>query len=220
MRGGPEVVVVVVVGALAWTVLGLHEALDPIHDHGPGVAASASLRGWPAMVAAMMGLLVVPAVQHVADSSLRWRRPRAVIEFLVAYGGVWMAFGVVAAVAVAQLSPTTPVAPVVLAVAAVWQLLPVRQRALRACHRPVPLPPIGAPATIACLRFGLVHGRACVATCGPIMAFMAATSGSHVLWGIVLTPLALIERHSDAPSVTSRWVGLGLALLVPVAATT
>ena len=123
---------------------------------GGGVAATLIGSGlglaigmWTLMVVAMMVPAALPAVQHVAVNSLRWRRRRAVATYLAVYTVIWVAFGAVL-IAVSPLWSGVDgrlVLAVALALAAGWQLTVHKRRALRDCHRPSPLPPRGRRAT-------------------------------------------------------------------------
>ncbi len=66
-------------------------------------------------------------------------------EFAAAYLLTWATFGVVALAIAARVPATGQVTALsaVLAAAAAWQLTPAKRRALRGCHRSVPLPPRG-----------------------------------------------------------------------------
>jgi predicted metal-binding membrane protein len=204
----PDTVVHAVWGAIAaaWVALVVHD-VGPAHDHNPvgGVAA------WFVMVVAMMGPAVLPAVRHVVDSSLRWRRPRAVAEFLGVYVGGWMLFGLAAVSIASALGQSVGLAACALATAALWQVTPYKWRAMIDCHRAVPLPPTGRRASVGCLTFGAVHASACVRSCWPAMAVMAVAPGPHVLWCTGLLPVVLHERLAPRPRRAARTTGAALA---------
>ena len=112
--------------------------------HGyPGIANP--IDSWVLMSVAMMGPAALAGVRHTRLNSLRWRRGRAMTEFAAAYLAVWAIFGAVALTVVAALpgGPGTVALAIVLALAAAWQLTPLKRRWLRDCHRSVPLPPQG-----------------------------------------------------------------------------
>lgn len=203
--------VTVVVIATAWVAMAVHD-LGPTHPH-PGVGSR--MPGWAVMVVAMMGPIVLPAIVHVAGSSLRWRRNRAALEFTAAYLAIWLVFGAVL-MAIAPLTfergvAAVPVLVLVLAAGALWQVSPAKVRTLRNCHRSIPLPPTGLRATAACARFGWVHGLACLGTCWPTMAVMAIVPSGHLLWSLALTPVLLAERRAIRPKRAARLVGLAFA---------
>lgn len=194
----------------AWLALVVHD-LGPTHgSHG----LFAETAAWTVMSVAMMGLAVLPAIRHVAASSLRWRRSRAVVEFTVVYGAVWVAFGVVALAVTSRIGRSLVLVVVALALAILWQLTQLKQRFLRRCHRAVPLPPTGLRATLGCMRFGWVHGTACLGSCWCLMGVMAAAPGGHAAWGAILTTLVLRERVKPKPRQAARQATAPLAALV------
>lgn len=199
---------VLVIGT-AWLLLAVHE-LEPA---GARHSLPVEVMGWTVMSAAMMGPAALPAMRHVALSSLRWRRSRAVAEFVAAYGALWVAFGVVALGVTSRLGPSGRLVAVALVLAALWQLSPGKQRFLRRCHRAVPLPPTGRRATLGCLRFGWVHGVACVGSCWGLMAVMAAAPAGHLAWNAVVTLLVLRERSAPRPRRAARQAALPLVVL-------
>jgi predicted metal-binding membrane protein len=197
---------------VAWVALiGFHAWPADLTSAGHHTGARAAppvltaLPLWTVMCVAMMVPASLPAVRHVGTNSLRWRRQRAIVEFLVGYLGVWVAFGVVALSALALVGrlPSDMVLAAALGAAAGWQLLPYQRRFLRACHRTVPLPPRGWPAAAGCARFGYHYGRACLGVCGPLMLVMTVVLHQGVLWMAVLTTISAALKllpHSERMS--------------------
>jgi predicted metal-binding membrane protein len=167
---------------------------------------------WLAMSAAMMLPGVLPAVGHVATNSFRWRRGRAMTGFVIVYLAVWGLFGAAVLGVLSVFGLQTSVAlAVALTLAAGWQLTSSKRRALRDCHRSVPLPPSGWPAAREVGRFGLRHGTACLRSCWPLMLVMAVVPvGEMVLWMPALTLLVSAEKLASRPR---RVVKAGSALL-------
>jgi predicted metal-binding membrane protein len=185
------------------------------------VQAARALPTWAAMCLAMMVPAALPAVRHVAANSLRWRRQRAIVEFLLAYLAVWAAFGLLALAALALVRDRVPdrlLVAAALVAAAGWQLAPYQRRFLRDCHRTVPLPPRGWRATAGCARFGLRHGRACAGVCGPLMLVMAATTGGTVLWMVAVSAasgsLRLARPSARARARLAAALGVAAFLLL------
>jgi predicted metal-binding membrane protein len=205
--------------AAAWLVLLTHA---PATTHGGAHAGgrgnlpadvALALPQWLTMTVAMMGPAALMALRHTAANSLVWRRGRAMLEFSAAYVATWMLFGI-AALAVAErlsMSRWTAMA-VTLAAAAVWQLSPAKRRALRACHRSVPLPPRGWRAELGAVRFGLRHGLACVGSCWCVMLAMAMEPGGHVLWMLPLTGALTAERLLERPLRATRVAAAALTV--------
>jgi predicted metal-binding membrane protein len=172
------------------------------------------------MAAAMMVPSALPAIWHVADTSLYWRRRRAVVEFVVVFVGVWAAYTVIVLGALGSLGvSSSPLAAMAaLALAALWQLTPAKRRALQACHRSKPLPPKGWRATLGTVRFGLHNGGACLGSCWAMMLTMAFVGLPRLLWMAALTALITSERLSLKPRRASRRLAMALAAAAIAAA--
>ncbi|MGN6258024.1 MAG: DUF2182 domain-containing protein [Solirubrobacterales bacterium] len=188
-------------------------------SHGAASApvSSASLLAgtpmWALMALAMMVPTAMPAVHHVAGKSLYWRRRRAAAEFLAIFLGLWTAFGVLALGPLSQWGPVgSPFAfPIALAAAALWQLTPLKLRALRACHRSRPLPPRGWRSSTGVADFALHNGAACLASCWAMMAAAAVSGPGRLLWMGALTGAMTAEKLADKPLTASRRLAALLA---------
>jgi predicted metal-binding membrane protein len=167
-------------------------------DHSSG-SLPVALAGWTVMSVAMMMPVALPAVRHVGFNSVRQRRQWAMFVFVAVYVGVWAAFGVLAltwqrlAVGTADIDARVLLASA-LVVAAGWQLTRVKRRALFACRRTVPLPPIGRQADAGCARFALQQSRRCIVSCWALMAVMVAVHQASVVWMLFLTALMAAEE--------------------------
>jgi predicted metal-binding membrane protein len=211
--------------ALVWlALLGLH-AQTSTHPHGlmagmdMSVAhsrwwqtAGRELPGWELMVIAMMGLALLPALGHASMNSLPWRRKRAMVEVASAYLAVWTVFGFVALAALQPLRDARAPLAVALVFAALWELAPPKRRALRDCHRVVPLPPRGLGAEVAAFRFGLRQGSACMRSCWPVMLVMALLPMGQLWWMVGLTALVTSERFLDRPQHVRRVAAGAMAI--------
>jgi predicted metal-binding membrane protein len=182
---------VAVLAAAAWLALiAIHRGGDTAHHHagmpagGPGPLAE--MGHWALMTVATMVPAALPAIGFVALNSLAARRGRAMALATAAYVAVWLPFGA-AALALRHLAvdragiPPAAVFAALIAVAAAWQGTRAKRRAVLACGATVALPPRGARADLACLRFGLRHGRRCVRSCWALMLVMAAAAGVGAL---------------------------------------
>jgi predicted metal-binding membrane protein len=201
---------VVVVGA--WVAL-LALAAQGGHRH-----VSRGLPYWTLMTVAMMGPAALAGIRHTGLNSLRWRRGRAMAEFAAAYLAVWTAFGALA-LTMATLVPAVPGSAafaIVLAVAAAWQLSPLKRRWLRDCHRSVPLPLRGWAAEWAALRFGLRNGAACIGSCWCLMLVMVVASG--LLWTVLVAGFVTAEKLLQQPRRATRFGAAVLAIAAAGAA--
>jgi len=190
------------------------------HGVGPATttadwaAAAAYLRGiamWEVMVAAMMLPATIPLVRHVAFATRRTRRQRSIALLCLGYLLAWLPLGAVTAVwHVLGVAPgaAAVVAAVALISAGVWELTPMKVRALRRCHRTLPIRYSGRAADRSALRLGLVNGQACVLACGPAMVALVVLGHPIVatlLVGVVMLAQAT-HRRGD------QWRGYVAAL--------
>jgi predicted metal-binding membrane protein len=212
---------VAAVAAAAWLALlagaGMHrQHLGP--HHSP-IGVVAGLPEWSLMVVAMMVPVTLPAVRYVGLNSMRRRRQWAMALYTTVYVGVWALFGLTALATEHLLSVHLGIGdPVLLAlalaVAAGWQLTRAKRRALFACGRTVPLPPLGRRADAGCARFALLHGWRCVQSCWAIMLVMVAAGHASLVWMLALTGLVVAEELT----VTGRRLTRPAAGLLAMAA--
>jgi predicted metal-binding membrane protein len=210
----------------AWIVLLSRGLLSPQGHHPPDHNAPFALWAWAAatvdwllMVVAMMLPLVLFSIRLTAARSLWRRRHRAIGGFLVGYMIPWLIVGSgVAALDVAlgldrwlQLVPW--LGGIGFGVAAIWQLAPVRSRALVACHRTVPIAPHGWRADRDCLRFGWLSGVQCAISCWALMV-ACVLAGHNLTAMLCATLIGGAERYFVRPGqrVTfSPLLGIALA---------
>jgi hypothetical protein len=160
-------------------------------------ALFATLPATLAMLLAMTPLLLFEAVAHLHHRTLRRRRWRALLGFLVGYAGLWTAAMSILWVAATMVRALTEgrfgtIATVALATLLLWRMLPWRQQCLDRCHRLPPLAPFGWRADIDALRYGLFRGGMCIGACWPWM------------W----LPCLLVDLHLPAMAVA------GVAMVV------
>jgi predicted metal-binding membrane protein len=196
-------------------------ALAPGAEHSSG-GLPAAVAGWTLMSVAMMVPVVLPAVRHVGLNSVRQRRQWAMFVFIAVYVGVWAGFGILALLwqrlALGRVGIDARVLlAFTLVVAAGWQLTRVKRRALLACRRTVPLPPVGRRADAGCARFALRQSRRCVASCWALMATMVAVQQAAAVWMLSLTALIAAEELTWPGRRGGRLLPLSAAFLTVVA---
>lgn len=197
----------------------------PTADATPrSIGILGALGGWTLMTVGMMVPVTLPAVRHVGLNSLRSRRWRAMTVYVAVYVGVWIVFGMVAltgewtAREIAGLDSRVLLA-LALIMAAIWQLTRIKRRALFACRRTVPLPPVGWRADAGCARFALLQGWRCVVSCWALMPVMLFAGHTALVWMAVLTALILVEELTRAgwrllrPSAAALAFAAGLVAL-------
>jgi predicted metal-binding membrane protein len=198
------------------------EAAGSAAQGGAGHAATAgggsliaAAPTWGLMAVAMMVPPALPAVRHVAVNSLYWRRRQAVVEFLLGFLAIWVAFSVVVLGSLSNWEPARSewVLAAALALAAAWQLTPLKWRALRRCHRPSPLPPFGWRATAGAVGFGWRNGAYCLLSCWAMMVAVALATSSMLAWMAALTVLIYLEKLNLKP----RWAARRVAVLLAAA---
>jgi predicted metal-binding membrane protein len=174
------------------------------------------------MVLAMMLPSTTGSVRQVASRSLWCRRRRATVEWIVGYCSIWLAVSAAilglraAAIAVGVLKPGPAAMAIGLVVAAAWQLTPLKRAALNGCHRTRPLTPRGRRADWDCYFWGILVGRECVVSCGPLMAAMTFGVSDSLTVMVGLTVVILAERFRH--KTPRRATALIVALLAAVAA--
>jgi hypothetical protein len=191
----------------------------------------AALRGavaghWPELAAhalAMAAIMAVPATNaplgHVLGSSFPERAALQSALFLLAFALLWCGFAILAQLGVlvsAVLAPELrlPIAAAALVAAAAWQVAPARRRAFGRCHGTVPVYADGWAGMRSSAAYGLRIGRACAATCGPLM-FAAMLSPLPLPAMAAAALLATRERYGRPGSAAANArIILGAALLL------
>lgn len=190
---------------------------------------TAYLVGWVAMMAAMMFPAIAPVVRLYARAAARGT-VAPVPVFVAGYLLVWSAIGVPAyflwraldePLAMGSASAGR-IAGVVLVVAAVYQLTPLKQTCLRHCRSPMSVftHAAGDPARPAvAMRIGALHGTYCLGCCWALMAILVAVGTMNLAWMALLAVVIFIEKvaprgEAFATVVAAIGAAVGLWLLV------
>jgi predicted metal-binding membrane protein len=181
-------------------------SLSEAHVHWQGLFHAV------AMTLLVMGPSVSQTVQYVGSNSLRWRRYRAVIEFVTAYCLVWLVFDVLVGSVAATVRFAYPWQGWIAAVfiAGLWQLSPWKRHCLRQCHRGIPLPPSGWAAEKAALQFGVRNAAACVGSCWAIMVVMMLAPQFNAAVTLAVTSMVGMERLAPTGLKLARRTGIVL----------
>lgn len=172
---------------------------------------------WIVMTIAMMGPATLPAVRYVEQNVPRGRG-RALILYAAVWLAMWTVVGLIitlALLAAGNVNRWWLLAGVLL-LTAMWQLTPMKCRALGECHRSLPLPPDGWPAAKGLMRFGAISGWACIRSCWAMMLTMAAAPSAHLAWMVGLTAAVTWERFTRYPRRTA-WLLAGLFVVAAAA---
>ena len=166
---------------------------------------------WIAMAVAMTAPLLAQPIAQLRLRSLTQRRNRSVGLFATAYLLIWIAvapilLAIQKAIEMLAGATTLPAIVIAVAIAAAWQAAPMRQNALNRCHRVPNLSAFGAAANSDCIRFGLVHGLWCAATCAPAMLLPLTAPALHLPLMFGVSVALQLERLAPAraPSWTLR----------------
>jgi predicted metal-binding membrane protein len=179
---------------------------------------------WAVMMVAMMVPSFVPAVRKFATWSRTEGRPGGATLLLVAgYLLVWSAVGGVAYLAVQvfqgwlQVGSMTALrtGAVLLVVAGVYQLTPLKQVCLRHCrsaHLGVASPvSTRAQGYLSAVRAGVWQGVYCLGSSWPLMLVLLLLGMMNLAWMGVVAAVIFVEKVVPGGEVVSKVVGWGLA---------
>ena len=239
-RSGPIglVAVLLLLAAAAWGLTGDRMAGM---DDGPGTDPGSLgfyVSVWIVMMAAMMLPSLAPTV--VAYSTVE-RRKRdlgraaahgATVAFVGGYLVVWTAFGVGAYalfeflrsldVEVLAWSRGGPYAAgAVIAIAAAYQLAPLKSVCLAKCRSPLGFVVSSwDDGRLGALRMGILHGAWCLGCCWALMATLFAVGLMSLVWMAVIAALIALEKLVPWKGVATRGIAvvlIALALCVALA---
>src|SRR5947208_14543868 len=184
---------------------------------------------WVTMMAAMMLPAVLPVVLLFARvSSERMRRGQAAVGtpvFLAGYLGVWTAFGLVAygitRLVVGQSFGFLEwdrggryVAAGALALAAAYQLTPLKRVCLKHCRSPLALV-LGHwhEGRLGAVRMGAEHGGWCVGCCGGLMLALFALGVMSISWMVIVAAVIFVEKVLPRGDRLTYPIGIALLAL-------
>jgi predicted metal-binding membrane protein len=189
-------------------------------------AALLLLAAWQAMTAAMMLPSSLPLIRlYVFTARDRPGFPAGVSLFLLGYFTVWSGFALVAFAGDMRLhllvhtwswlaAHSTILPAAALALAAVYQVTPLKDACLRQCRHPaVYLRRYYQRGALGGLRLGLGHGAFCVGCCWALMLVMFAAGVAHLFWMGVLALVMLAEKAFPRGDRLVRPVAIVLSAL-------
>ena len=206
-------------------------SMPGMHDMVTGSAQSFALTVlmWWTM---MIGMMVPSAAPMILLFGSVQRRQLAaenptlrVVLFAAGYLATWGAFSVLAAAAqveltrLALLAPmnltvTTRVGALFVALAGVYQLTPLKDVCLRRCRSPAEfLSGHWRPGNAGALRMGVDHGAYCVGCCWLLMGLLFVVGVMNLLWVAAIAAFVLIEKLLPHGETTAKASGLVLLLL-------
>jgi predicted metal-binding membrane protein len=243
-RPSPTVLALVTVIAFGWAVAIWTEATGEaigLHHHslyhavaGGGLPLWAAVlqlgAAWQVMTAAMMLPSSLPLIRLYAITA--GRAPSRTLSlglFLVAYFVVWTGFAIAALVGDMGLHGLVHSWPwldeharlipaATFALAAVWQLTPLKDACLRECRHPGAfLQRYYSRGPRAGLLLGLRHGLFCLGCCWAMMLVMFAAGVAHLAWMGVIGLVMVAEKTFPGGDRLARPIGAVLAGLAVVA---
>ena len=183
---------------------------------------------WAVMMTAMMLPSAAPLLLMYAGA-LRGRGEPGVSPRLFAmaagYVLVWAGFSIAATVLQRALAsvlvltpmmePDTPVAAaVILAIAALYQLTPLKRACLRVCRTPFAfLLQYWRPGMAGAFQLGIRHGLYCLGCCWALMLLLFAGGVMNLAVIVALTLWVLVEKFAPFGLWTARVGGVALLAL-------
>ena len=180
---------------------------------GPGTdlgALSWYVGAWVTMMGAMMLPAVLPVVLLFARvSSERMKRGQAAVGtpvFLAGYFAVWTAAGLVAYFFARWLTALGPhvlrwdsggryFAAGAVALAAVYQLTPLKRICLKHCRSPLALVlNHWREGRFGAVRMGVEHGGWCLGCCWGLMLALFAVGVMSIAWMVIIAALIFVEK--------------------------
>jgi predicted metal-binding membrane protein len=177
----------------------------------------------------MVGMMLPSAVPMVLLFGTVQRRQLAaespslrVAVFTLGYVVTWGAFGLLAAAAQtvlaerALLAPmdltvTTRVGALLVALAGIYQLTPLKNVCLRRCRSPAEfLSGHWRPGTSGALRMGVEHGLFCVGCCWLLMGLLFVVGVMNLFWVAAIAAFVLLEKIVPRGEAVARASGVGL----------
>ena len=178
----------VVATALAWVGLAGYE---------PPMGLAGFLAGWTLMMTAMM-------LPSIAPLALLYRGPRT--PMAVGYLVVWGATGLIPYAAMEW--GLDPALPIVLALAGVYELSPLKSACLRRCRN-------GAAFLMehyrsGPFRLGVEHGVWCIGCCVGLMAVLVLAASMELVWAAAIAAAVFVQKVLPLGEVSARLMGVGL----------
>ncbi len=228
--------------ASAWAVIIQQTQMMGNMDHGMAGMSSEPMSAliflplWMSMMVAMMFPAVAPVVSLFATISQKrhamGQQAAPTWIFLAGYLTSWGLFGIgvyLLALIVPALSMMTaglrvdhpPIAGVILILAGLYQLSPLKRVCLRHCRSPLSIILHGwRDGRAGAFRMGVGHGAYCLGCCWGLMSVLFAVGLMNLVWMMILTLVIFAEKVLPYGSRISTLTALafvlfGLFTLVP-----
>jgi predicted metal-binding membrane protein len=171
----------------------------------PPMGLAGFLAGWTLMMAAMMLPSIAPLV-------LLYRGSRTMLA--MGYLAVWGGLGLLPYAAMEW--GLEPALPLVLALAGVYELTPLKHACLRRCRSAAAF--LMERYRSGPLRLGVEHAVWCAGCCVGLMAVLVLAASMGLLWAAVIAAAVFVQKVLPLGELSSRL--MGVALLVAAVAVT
>jgi predicted metal-binding membrane protein len=192
------VAALVAASAVAWAALVTYE--HPMGFLGFTV-------GWSLMMAAMM-------LPSIAPFWLLFRGSR--VGMAIGYLAVWSVVGVLPYVAMERAMGVS--VPIVLGVAGVYELSPLKSACLRRCRNPAAF--LMEHYRSGAVRLGVEHGIWCLGCCVGLMAVLVLAASMQLVWAIVIAAAVFVQKVLPRGEVSARLIGIGVLVAAAAVALT
>lgn len=169
------------------------------------MGAAGFLAGWTLMMAAMM----LPSVAPLVLLSRGSRVPLA-----LGYLAVWGGIGVLPYAAMEW--GLEPALPLVLALAGVYELTPLKAACLRRCRNAASF--LMERYRSGPLRLGLEHAVWCVGCCVGLMAVLVLAAAMGLVWAAAIASIVFVQKVLPLGELSARLTGVSLLVAAAVLA--
>ena len=163
----------------------------------PSMGFVGFVTGWTLMMAAMM-------LPSIAPLWLLYRGSRA--GMALGYLAVWCVVGIVPYLAMDRAMGLT--VPVVLGVAGVYELSPLKSACLRRCRNPAAF--LMERYRSGAVRLGVEHGIWCLGCCVGLMAVLVLAASMQLVWAVVIAAAVFVQKVVPRGELSARLIGVGL----------
>jgi predicted metal-binding membrane protein len=184
--------------AVAWAALAAYE---------PPMGFLGLILAWTLMMAAMM-------LPSIAPLWLLYRGSR--VGMAVGYLAVWSLVGVVPYLVMERAMSMA--VPVVLGVAGVYELSPLKSACLRRCRNPAAF--LMEHYRSGAVRLGVEHGLWCLGCCVGLMAILVLAASMQLVWAMVIAGAVFVQKVLPRGEVSARLIGIGLLVAAVAVAVT
>lgn len=201
--------VLLVLAGVAWlaTIVWI-AALDMSLEAGTmGLSIGEFVVMWTLMMAAMM-------LPSIAPLWLLYRGSRA--GMALGYLTVWSVVGIVPYLAMDR-AVGLPV-PVVLGLAGLYELSPLKSTCLRRCRNPAAF--LMERYRSGAVRLGVEHGIWCLGCCVGLMAVLVLAASMQLVWAFVIAAVVFVQKVVPRGELSARLIGVGLIVAAVAVALT